>query len=260
MKADIPDDDGVGLALGGEEAIWQALVKFRKEQERFMPELWQTLSSEERHPLVENAYKTPLFMPSDMGEDDPPAPLSLIRLEAHLRLENMHASIENLKRFLSLRVAYNKHKIRNITGQRGNTRARSAQATTEKRISGAAASYRRHRAAYKLLVVPGAWSKEWPELESKHIVGLGDRKIQQLNQLSARAAALFLQERAAGKNQPHEKRTGSKQTVVSAGESAGDVSWIWYKTPKAGDGLDVTPGKDGVRVLAQKRKRLTCAR
>ncbi|KZV75993.1 hypothetical protein PENSPDRAFT_549397, partial [Peniophora sp. CONT] len=103
-------------------------------------------------------------------------------MEARLRLANMHGALEELKRFLHLRVQFNKFKIRQITGQTKNVTARLSQATTEKRVVAAAGKYRRHRAAYKALV--GAdrkgWEKKWKVLKKKHCVGLGDTAIKSL--------------------------------------------------------------------------------
>ena len=39
-----------------------------------------------------------------------------------------------------------------------------------------------------------------------------------------------------------EESDGHKSTPAS-GESSAQISWIWYKSPQLGDGLDVTHGK-----------------
>lgn len=205
-----------------------------------MHETYHNLTPEERQPDVSNVHKTSLHLPSCLGEKDAPAPAAVSDIEARLRLANMHGALGDLKRFLHLRVQFNKSKIRQITGQKGNTSARHSQATTEKRITAAASRYRRHRAAYKALVgaAENGWELKWKVLKPTDCVGLGDTAIKALEAMEAGQAKKWLRDHAQGRRKLGQVK-GKKN---SSGTSSATVSWIWYDVSEVGSGLE-TDGK-----------------
>ncbi|VDB87033.1 unnamed protein product [Peniophora sp. CBMAI 1063] len=240
LAAHLPDDDGaVSTVLAGEETLLESLQQFRREQERFMPETFHNLTPEERTPELGKVHSVALHLPSQLGKKDAPAPKPVAEMEARVRLANMHGALEELKRFLHLRVQFNKFKIRQITGQHMNTTARAAQETTEKRITGAAAKYRRHREAYLALVGPDpkGWEVKWKVLLPSDCVGLGDAAIKALESMERGVAAKALRDHSKGTRKKLGEVKGKKK---SSGTSTAHVSWIWYNAGDLGEGLELT--------------------
>ncbi|EIM80064.1 uncharacterized protein STEHIDRAFT_27722, partial [Stereum hirsutum FP-91666 SS1] len=119
-----------------------------------------------------------LYMPSNIPDTIRPAYCDgeLCAMEKDVRYACAIDALGELRRGLHLRVYINKLKIKNITGQRNNTRARSMQETIELRISASASKYRQARKAYISLVgeVEGARLKE---LKADDVKGLGERAV-----------------------------------------------------------------------------------
>ncbi|VDC05319.1 unnamed protein product, partial [Peniophora sp. CBMAI 1063] len=264
LKSDAADDSP-DVKASREDALFEALVSFRAQQDRFMPGFLATLPTEVRDPREEDSHKTPLCMPSGVSASWRTRFGALTVWESRVRLANMDAALDELRRTLRLRVALNKFKIANWTGQTKNTRARSAQSAVDKRVRAAASAYRRHRDAYAALrgwqesrkpvserndVEAKRWEKRWQVLKPEHVKGLGDKTISTWLEKGWGKAKEFLEKRNSEKKA--KKYWGVKQTSNS-GLTKSPVSWIWYNVSEDDDGLDVT---DGAYVRALERAAL----
>ncbi|VDB94346.1 unnamed protein product [Peniophora sp. CBMAI 1063] len=208
-------------------ALVREIERFRDEQEQLMPRLHATLTTEERNPERATALAMKLWLPSDLHATDDCSPGSLRALEIRVRWAAMSDELENLMHQLRLRGCLNRFKILNISGQRANTRARTAQDAVDANVKAAANAYRRHRSAYFNLVGPGDWQKTMRTLADSDCRGLGDRLIEQIEGMSVKQAREFVA-----------LRKGSS----SSGETKYKLPWIWYRkgNPEDGDGLKIT--------------------
>ncbi|EIM79860.1 uncharacterized protein STEHIDRAFT_32625, partial [Stereum hirsutum FP-91666 SS1] len=124
-----------------------------------------------------------LYMPSDIQEDlrSTYCDTLLAQMEADLRYACATEGLQDLRRQLHLRVYMVKLKIHNVTGQKGNTRARGLQETIEVKVSDAAARYRTARKAFIALKGnDGPWKHKMRELKAGDVVGLGESAQREL--------------------------------------------------------------------------------
>ncbi|KZV64562.1 hypothetical protein PENSPDRAFT_563932, partial [Peniophora sp. CONT] len=226
------DDDGETITQATTRtkalnSLVREIEQFRDEQERLMPRLHATLSVEERNPDRTTSVTMKLWLPSDMPKDDACSPPGLRALEMRLRWASMSDELDNLMHQLRLRGCLNRFKILNISGQRANTRARTAQDAVDANVKAAANAYRRHRTAYFNLVGAGDWEKTMRELVDSDCRGLGDRLIEQIEKMSAKQARDFV---------------ALRKGKASSGETKYTLPWIWYRKgdPEDSDGLKIT--------------------
>ncbi|KAI0037517.1 hypothetical protein FA95DRAFT_1476277, partial [Auriscalpium vulgare] len=120
-----------------------------------------------------------LYMPSSFRAEDRDrfCDAELVAMEARLRYAHACDALEELRRQLRLRTYFNQWKIKNVTGQNPNTRARGLQSRVEDKVKAAAARYRRCRAAYLALSGHGDWERRLQVLEDHDIRGLGERAV-----------------------------------------------------------------------------------
>lgn len=141
---------------------------------------------------------------------------SLAEMEADIRLAYCADNVQELRRQLHLRVYLNKLKVKNVTGQRENTRARSVQDTVDEKVSAAASAYRKARAAYAALKgEEGPWTTKYRVLEDRDVIGLGERvqsEIAKLEEVRLRRLV----------------RHGQEDIPITSGESRQRISWLWY--------------------------------
>ena len=95
----------------------------------------------------------PLYLPSSLPTGTP-CTLKLQQYEFRLREGQAFEALENVRRHLRLRTHLYKHKDKNITGQRANTRSQNLINHTQGKVNGAAAMYRRARDALTRLSAP----------------------------------------------------------------------------------------------------------
>ena len=105
-------------------------------------------------------------------------------------------------------------------------RAREAQDVVDASVKRAAKAYRRHRTAYKSLVPDGGWEKTMRVLNDSDCRGLGDRLLEQMEEMSEYNAQKFL-----------EGRRGAS----SSGETSYTLPWIWYSWSEEA-GIQITDG------------------
>ncbi|KAI0055067.1 hypothetical protein BV25DRAFT_1768888, partial [Artomyces pyxidatus] len=143
----------------------------------------------------------------------------LVDMESRLRKAAMGDALDNVRHQLRFRTYMNKWKIRNVKGQRPNTRARATQAKIEDAVKQAVETYRLNRKAYGALVPEGVWQDTYKDLWDEDLRGLGERLVRELENASAEWVRDFVQDRNGG---------------TASGESRYVLPWIWYS---AGQGL-----------------------
>ncbi|VDC07778.1 unnamed protein product [Peniophora sp. CBMAI 1063] len=203
----------------------RAISKFREDQELVMPATYAALTSEERDPSRKDALTVNLYMPSGPPDGDQALVSAAARaVEAKLRWASMVDELDNLRHQLRLKGCLNKFKIANITGQRANTRARTAQAAVDANVQRDADAYRRHRSAYLAIMGRGTWEETMRDLLVSDCRALGDRLLEQIEGMSQFEAQRFISE-----------RKGS----TTSGDTHYELPWIWFSsTPESG--LEIT--------------------
>lgn len=184
-----------------------------------MPQVAALIKPEDSPSIASQSTRAPesilLYMPSDIPKNIRATycDVALAEMEADLRLACCADAIQELRRQLHLRVYLNKLKVKNITGQRGNTRARSMQDTVDEKVAAAAGAYRKARSAYASLKgEEGAWTKKYRVLEDRDIVGLGERVQKEIEKLE----------------EDRRRIRGREDIPVTSGESRRKISWLWY--------------------------------
>lgn len=210
---------------------------FREDQERLTPGTYAALSLDEREPDRRSAVKLKLHMPSE-----PPRKMTAEQAsssaaretEALLRWASMEDELENLRHQLRLRGCLYRFKRRQITGQRANTRALTAQEAVNSNVKKAADAYRRHRSAYLALKGSGAWTEEMRELTDADCRGLGDGLIKEMENAADSKIRAFLVERGG---------------TQRSGDTTRRIPWIWWTSGEQSS-LSVTNGKPVLAALS----------
>lgn len=130
-------------------------------------------------------------------------------------------ALEDLRRHLRSWMFANKFKIKNITGQKANTRARMWQKTIDNRAVACKHRYRRARTSLLALRGPGDWETILRVLNDADVRALNERALtaqEEADWAKARQAAGAVEEELQG--------------VVLDGDQLGEgwrtLSWIWF--------------------------------
>lgn len=176
-----------------------------------------------------NPESIQLFMPSNIDEAerliycDP----ELVQMETDIRYSCAVDALQDLRRQLHFRVYINQLKIKNVTGQRPNTRARTMQKTIEGRVNEAAERYRRAQKAYVALAGATA-DRKLRELKPEHVVGLGEKVQQEIERREIEAIRARLQANAGDGEAEGPVVNVAETPQVTSGESRRKISWLWY--------------------------------
>ncbi|KAJ7098218.1 hypothetical protein C8R43DRAFT_1092381 [Mycena crocata] len=206
-------------------ALLRKIERFRKLQDVYMPGLRDELTDEQRAVYDGSGRKEPesirLFMPSGLSESlrgRACAP-GIVEVEGRFRYAEAMETLELIRSGLRMRTVTNRFKVKNVTGQRANTRAQGIQHQVDVRIHGGKIRYRYAREAYFRLEGAGAW-----EAELKH---LADEDVRALNERAMTTAELENSERLRAAGQLNEVETGgvaADGVVVLRGESRRQLS------------------------------------
>ncbi|CDO74326.1 hypothetical protein BN946_scf184348.g1 [Trametes cinnabarina] len=171
---------------------------------------------------LETATLFPITLPSDLPPSDRAAScdLNLSTIEEDLRSANAFEALEDLRRSLRMRASYNLDKIKNVTGQVPNTRAREKQATVDEAVRDAKQRYREARSALERLRGPGEWEKMLRPLLDSDVIALNERAL--------RREELAENERLRELGSTVEDRGVPLTGAVQVGEGRRTLSWIWY--------------------------------
>lgn len=220
-------------------SLYRRIQRLRESQAQLMPELRVRLgiSEEDFTGRRAHAETIPLHLPSSIPPETRPTVCSatLLTAERHLREAEAFDALESLRNRLRTKTFMTRYKTSNITGQRGNTRARNLLAAVDLRIFLVKHRYRRARAALLNLVGAEEWQRQGfgsklQELADEDVRGLGDAALK----TAERASVDFARQRAdAGLANLQNLRTLKAHT-----ESSRTLSWIWTSVHLEEDGSD----------------------
>lgn len=215
-------------------AMWKKIQLFRKAQAIYMPGLSRAIEAAEDQPGRpdwQQAENVPLYMPSSL---DPLIRSSacdtrIAAIEESLREAQGYEMLDEMRSGLRARMFANKFKIKNVTGQRANTQARSWQKTIDRKVIVAKHTYRRARTALLVLRGPGEWSE-------KILRQLNDADVRAFNEraLTEEEAREREQARRAAGTLEEEVLAVPVEDGAALGEGRRTVSWIWYSTGTIG--------------------------
>ncbi|KAK7434138.1 hypothetical protein VKT23_020364 [Stygiomarasmius scandens] len=202
-----------------------------------------TLTDHLNKPNASEPERIRLFLPSDLPT------LSLRNLacvgnlpddEARLREAEARDTLESVRDGLRVRTMCTRYKIRNVRGQRNNTRAGGVLRTIDIRIHANKIRYRCARAALETLDKDGLWSETLLPLEDRDVRGLNERSL--------------TKEEAAERDARRQRGLGADDDEVDIepgivamvqGEGQRTLSWIWYDPTVSSDDPAF---KDAIRV------------
>ncbi|KAI0039084.1 hypothetical protein FA95DRAFT_1657962 [Auriscalpium vulgare] len=214
-------------------SILRLLHRFRADQDVHMHHIASIInvdeSTQSHNTLRPEHIK--LYLPSDLSERERAAACdpTLSDMEAKFRYAGACQALDDVRHQLRFRTYVKRFKINNVVGQRKNTRARTFQSRIDDAVHRAAATYRLHRAAYLRLVGPGAWEKRLRELLDEHLVGLGERLLDQIDLADIERVKEYLR---------------SRRGPSSTGESRYTLPWIWYTAGGGGEDEEAEIGDD----------------
>ncbi|KAI0038301.1 hypothetical protein FA95DRAFT_1505875 [Auriscalpium vulgare] len=206
------------LLLDARTAILRQIRRFRLDQELHMPFVTPQIDAAESASSLssEQPERIKLYLPSDFtaAQRDELCSPTIVSMESKLRYAGMCDALEDVRHQLRFRTYVNTWKIKNVRGQRPNTRARDMQARIEDSVKRAAEAYRKHRAAYQGLSGDGDWQRRFQELKDEHLVGLGERMIHAIDHADEQRLREYVRGRHPG--------------GAASGESSHTVPWVWY--------------------------------
>lgn len=154
-------------------------------------------------------------------------PPSVTSIEERLREAQAFEALNDVRRYLRQRSFASGFKIKNITGQRANTRARQWINTINSKVINAKLLYRCARSCLLSIRGPGDWEKTLRVLADADVRAVNERALT----AEEKADRLAVQE-AGGVVDPVDGV--AVQQTVSLGDGRRTLSWIWY----ASGGLD----------------------
>lgn len=178
-----------------------------------------------------------LFLPSELTrvEREEFCTENLASIEERLRHSEASDALEKIRRQLRTRTFTNQFKIKNVTGQRLNTRSRAAQGTIDEGVKVSQLRYTRARSALLTLRGPGTWEDTLQVLTSSDVRGLNERGLTDLEKIEERQIR-----HAAGIAEDEEEIDDIVVIAkpVEVGEGHRRPSWIWYSTSIGTDMTD----------------------
>ncbi|KAF7975075.1 hypothetical protein HWV62_10461 [Athelia sp. TMB] len=176
--------------------IHKHIIQIREFQATYMPGLRTVLPD----PTVlddapgTRAETIRLYFPSDLaeGRDRDRACISgLTDVESRICQALACNNLHDLRQHLLTRTFLNKWRVKNVSGQRTGTRARSLQHTIDMKVADAKTRYRRSSAALLALRGKGSWETHLQELQDDDVRGLNEHlmteheKIQREQRIAA---------------------------------------------------------------------------
>lgn len=170
-----------------------------------------------------------LFMPSELNDRDRGRAClpGVVDVECRIREASLSDALELLRRHLRTRSHVNKWKVKNVRGQRYNTRARALQHRIDVKVHAAKMLYRHCRRAYLVLAGAGPWTLQYKELHDDDCRAMNERELTKREKEDRRE-----------KIWTGEWEVGDTQDGIVANGVMGDtrrvLSWIWYNTAAQG--------------------------
>lgn len=184
-----------------------------------------------------HAKSIPLHLPSSLSPELRLRICSnqLIETERQLREAEASDALESLRNRLRTKTFMSRYKATNISGQRGNTRARVLLATVDLRIFLLKHRYRRARVALMSLLGAEQWTQlglanKFRELRDEDVRGLGDAALKE----AEKASVEYAQQRAAA----GQGGLPTLRVLEVHPEGSRTLSWLWMSVSLAADGSD----------------------
>lgn len=176
-----------------------------------------------------------LFMPSELDatQRDEYCREGVVDTENRLRYAEAFESLEDLRRHLRTRTYMNRFKIKNVTGQKDNTRARDKQSTIDASVKSSELRYRRARKAVRTLRGPGDWEKVLQVLQPSDVRGLNERSLNDQEKEEERQTRV-----KAGLPEDDIDDVRIIAKPVAVGEGARRPSWLWFSSSTGEDMSD----------------------
>ncbi len=219
-------------------AIQKKIDSFRNVQAVHMPGLASILPQlEAKHALPEVLFAEdiPLYLPSVVAAAGLLSPIicdpRLVKTEDVLREAQCYEFLDDLRRQLRARTFANRIKIKNITGQRANTRARGWQKTIDNKAIAAKHAYRQARASLLALRGPGEWETVLRVLDEADVRAFNERALSAQERFEREEAR-----RASGLLEEQIDAVPIEDGAASLGEGRRTISWIWWALGTTGLG------------------------
>lgn len=206
-------------------ALRKRILQVRELQAVYMPGLRSILPD----PTVLDdapdirAENVRLYFPSDLDDlakRDRACVNGLANTEARIRQGLACDNLHDLRRHLLTRTYLNKWRVKNVSGQRMSTRARTLQHSVDMKVIGAKTRYRRSRAALLTLRGHGSWESVLKELNDDDIRGMNERLLTEQEKAQR-------QHRMAMGTQTDHDVLGGVPVTGTLGEGKRTLSWIW---------------------------------
>lgn len=211
--------------------ILRHIQQFRSLQGTFMPRLRDFLSAVQQSHLDDPNTNTPekikLFMPSELDNNsvrNAACAGKIWEQEGQLRQGEAIDALNTVRQGLRARTLTNNFKLKNITGQRHNTRAQGVLRQIDLGINSNKIRYRYARNALFRLWGHGDWEKKLQILKDGDVRGLNERALN----AEELAQEELLRERGL-LNELQGAGFASPGVAVVAGDTGKrTLSWIWY--------------------------------
>ncbi|KAF7980030.1 hypothetical protein HWV62_40156 [Athelia sp. TMB] len=209
-------------------ALRKRIKIFRSLQEQYMPDLRRVL----RDPTVLDdatdvlPERVRLYLPSELSSGshrNKACTNGLADIEERLREASARDKLGHLQQNLRTRTYLNKWRVKNISGQRMSTRARSLQHRNDMKVHEAKSQYRHARKALLALRGPGPWEKRLRELKDEDVRALNERTLTEHEKLQR-------EHRIKTGGQFDEDAYDGVIVEGTSGESRRTLSWIWMST------------------------------
>lgn len=166
-----------------------------------------------------------LFMPSELSaiQRQEYCREGIVATEARLRQAEAFDSLEDLRRHLRTRTYMNRFKVKNVTGQKANTRARDKQSTIDVSVKFSHLRYNRARGALLVLRGHGDWEKVLQVLLATDVRGLNERSLNELEKEDERQIRV-----KAGLPEDDIDDIRVVAKPVEVGEGFRKPSWLWF--------------------------------
>lgn len=207
--------------------IYRKVQKFRGLQQLFMPNLRSALKLDENEfkGRWSDAEKIILYLPSTLPDDIRVRVTTTDTVDTELALREAEAfdALDGLRNRLRSRTFMNAYKIKNITGQNPNTKARELQARVDARVHLLKVRYRRARQCVRNLVGEArwyaeTWSERMKELKEEDVRGVSEKAMNEAERQSYNFAL----------QQANIRPTlATNRTLKEKPDGTHTISWIW---------------------------------
>lgn len=228
-------------------SLLKRIQRFRDTQRLYMPGLNpQQMAHLQRSALRNNARASVhvedsvLFMPSDLSDELRRHHCSpgLATMEDRLRYAEAYESLDRLRHHLRNRTFTNKFKVKNVTGQKNNTRSREVQHRIDDKVKAAQLQYCRARWALIVLRGAGDWEVALPVLNPGDVRALNERQLTEQEKDDERRVRAKRGAHVGTTDDDEEEdlqdiRVIAKPAEVGEGERR--PSWIWFQTSASED-------------------------